>query len=266
MGGGLLAMAAVLALAPAGLGAVPSHTTTLKAPYKTLISAAFSSTNSVGCGTDKIVTAPHFSPHTGTGGFSVGGIAPACGKVPNGIANRGIATGQVSIVVPIKVAHTAVSIVANWTLSAAGSVSLTSAPCPSSSAVSYACYEFAEVYVFAQAYLIDTTNGTLTFSSNFWAGLQNASENDTFCNGGSCTTAILGGSSGGFSSTQQVSFYVNGTSLNNTHTYVLEVDLYGAADAELDSSNTHLIGGHASASLNFATLGNGAKLNSIVYS
>ncbi|MCI4330771.1 MAG: hypothetical protein L3K19_02845 [Thermoplasmata archaeon] len=260
-----MTLVAVLVLAPAGLGAAPSHTTTLKAPFKTLVTASFSSTGQVGCGFDKIVTAPHFVAHSGLGGFSLAGTAPACAKLPNGIANRGQTTAQVSIVVPILVKHPAITIESNWSISASGSVSLTSTPCPTSTAATYACYEFAQAYLFSQSYLIDTTNGSLFFGTNFWPGFQNVTENDTFCSGGTCSTAILGSPSGGFSATQGMDLFVNATGLNSTHTYELEVDLYGGALAELDASNTKLVGGHAAATVNFATLGNGAKLNWVKY-
>lgn len=262
---GTLAVAAIMLLTPAAAGVSPAKTIVLKAPYKTMVTAEFSSTNTVGCGTDRIVTAPHFALKTGTGGFSDAGTAPACAKLPNGIANRGSATSQVSIVQPIHLLHTHTSVVANWTFSASGSESLTSTACPAGAAgVSYDCFELAQVYLFAQAYLIDTTNGSIYFSSNFWPGFINTSENDTFCTP-TCTTAILGGSGGSFSASQGVTFYVNATGLNVTHTYALEVDLYGAAYAEIDASNTKLVGGHAAAALNFATLGNGAKLNSLSF-
>jgi len=264
MGGGLLTLTAVILLAPAGLGVSASHTTTLKAPYRTLVTALFSSTNTVGCGSDKIVTAPHFVAKAGTGGFSDTGTAPACSKLPNGIANRGSATSQVSIVVPIAVHRTSTSIAANWTISASGTESLVSTACPAATGVSYDCFEIAEVYLFGQAYLIDTTNGTFYFSSNFWPGFVNISQNDTFCSP-TCSTSVTGGSGGSFSGSQMFTFLVNATGLNNTHSYVLEVDLYGGAYAELDASNTKLVGGHATATLNFATLGNGAKLNKITY-
>jgi hypothetical protein len=137
--------------------------------------------------------------------------------------------------------------------------------CATSTATTYACYEFAQAYLFGSAYIIDTTNGSLYPASNFWPGLSNVSQNDTFCSGGTCTASIVGGSGSSFTSSSAVTWYVNATGLNSSDSFILEVDLYGGAIAELDSSNTKITGGHADASLNFGTLGYGAVLNWVTF-
>jgi hypothetical protein len=200
---------------------------------------------------------------TGTGGFSDTAKTPGCASLPPNVANRGIATSEVSIVMPIKLTHTHVALTANWTITATGSEKLTAGKCVASTASVANCYQFAQAYLFGQAYLVDSLNGTLFFASNNWIGMSNFSQNDSFCTSGNCTASVVGGTGGSFSATTMFTWFVNATGLVTSHTYFLEVDLFGGTQTEIDAYNTHVTGGLATASLNFATLGNGAKLNSI---
>lgn len=260
--GGLLAIAAVMVLAPAAAGAV--HTSVvLKAPYKHFTVATFSTTSAVACGKAKVVSAPHFIPKTGLGGFADSGVAPACPTLPPNIANRGDASSQFSIVVPIKPIGTHIFVIASWNFTASGIEHLLSGKCVNTAAASSNCYQSAEFYLFGDAYLLDTTNGSTYFSSNFWPGVFNLSSNYTFCSSGACTHTVSGGTGGAFSGASPFSWYVNATTLNKTDSFVLEVDVFGGVLTELDGYNAHVTGGHADATLNFASTGNGAKLNSL---
>jgi hypothetical protein len=261
--GGLMAVTLTLLIAPAALGAGVAHPTVIKAPYTKITVATSVSNNQVGCGTDQTVIFPHFVKATGTGGFSDSAKAPGCASLPPNVANRGAATSEFSIVLPIKIIRSHVAITANWTISASGTEKLTAGTCVASTAAIANCYQFAQAYLFGSAYLVDSLNGTIFASSNNWVGMSNFSQNDTFCTSGKCTASVVGGTGGSFSGSTAFTWFVNATGLVASHTYFLEVDLFGGAQTEIDSYGTHVTGGLASATLNFATLGNGAKLNSI---
>lgn len=255
-------VALVVVLAPMGSASL-LHPAILKAPYKHLLVATFSNTGQVACGKDRVTAAPHFSPKTGTGGFSDTASDAACAGLPTNIANRGLAASQVSVVLPVKLFKSHVHIKVNWTFTAALSEKFTPGACKVSTNTTYGCTEVAQAFLAGVAYLYDTYNGSVYSSSNFWIGFQNISENSTTCSSGSCSTATLGGATGSFSGSQNIVWYVNATALNTSQSFILEIDLFGQAYAEMDAYNTYITGGSAQASLNFATLGNGATLNSI---
>lgn len=255
-------MALVVVLAPVA-SATLLHTTVLKAPFKHLLVATFSSTAQVACGKDRVTSPPHFAPKTGTGGFSTSASDGACAGLPTNIANYGTATAQVSVVLPIKLFKSHVHVVANWSFTASLSEKFTSGTCAASTNASYGCNQVAEVFLDAVAYLYDTYNGSVYSPSNSWLGLTNISENSTACASTGCSHSMLGGGSGSSSGTQLMTWYVNATGLNISHTFILEVDIFGGTIAEIDAYNTYVTGGSASATLNFATIGNGATLKSI---
>lgn len=255
-------MALVMVLAPVG-SATLLHTTVLKAPYKHLLVATFSNTAQVACGKDRVTAQPHFTPKTGKGGFSDTASDGACAGLPTNIANYGSASSQVSIVLPIKLFRSHVNIAVNWTFTLALSEKFTPGTCKVSTNATYGCNELAEAFVAGDAYLYDTYNNSIYFSSNFWPGITNLSENSTSCSGGTCSTASFPGSTGAFSGTVNIVWYVNATALNTSQGFILEVDLFGGASAVMDAYNTYVVGGAAQATVNFATLGNGATLNSI---
>ncbi|MCI4330258.1 MAG: hypothetical protein L3K19_00205 [Thermoplasmata archaeon] len=147
-----------------------------------------------------------------------------------------------------------------------GNESFASTPCPApASGGWYQCWEQARAYVNGQAYLLDLTTGNSNSSSHVWGGFSSASANDTYCVT-NCSTTVYGGAGGVFGGSQTMTFFVNASGLQPNDSFVLEVDLFGVAYAEMDAYGTTISGGHATASVNFASLGCGAKLRFISFS
>ncbi|MCI4330259.1 MAG: hypothetical protein L3K19_00210 [Thermoplasmata archaeon] len=173
-------------------------------------------------------------------------------------------SNQLLLLQPIQLRHNQTSIVASVTISVAGNESLASTPCPPpSSGGAYFCYEESEVNLNAAAYLIDTYNGW-GWGSNSWPGFSRLSENTTYCLS-KCSTTVVGGSGGAFSAKQSFKFYVNVSGAFSNDTFEFEILLTGGVLAEMDALGTNLVGGSATATLNFASLGNGMRLNYISY-
>ena len=261
--GGLVALTLALLVAPATLGAGVHPGTVYTAPFGKVLLATDVNNQAVACGIAKTLVQPHFSKVSGTGGFSSLGKAPKCANLPANVANRGDTQSQFSIILGIKPAHNHLNITTSWTFSAAGTESLVSGKCTTTAAATSNCYEVSQTYLFAAAYLVDSTNGSIYPAGNFWPGMTNISQNNTYCSSGSCTPAVSGGSGGTFSGSASVTWFVNATSLVTSQAFFLEIDVYGGTVTELDAYNAHVTGGLASASLNFASLGNGAKMTSI---
>jgi hypothetical protein len=268
---GLLAsVTLLLVLAPAGMGmAVHSlGTKTIVAPYKGATSLSNSwSVN--GCGKAKVVSMAMFNLKTGSGGFSDSASGKTCGKTFGGVGGygSGYAGGTISMAIklPGKTAGIsgATSVVATWALMDSGVTSLSPGKCSFSAGASFQlCETYADAYVYAYPYIVDQTNNTYSYPSTYWSGMYNDSYNETYCYSGTCYNYSYG-ASGSFSNSVTHAWFFNVSGMTSAHTYVLLMSLYGGASAGVYLYNAKMTAAAGSASLNFATLGNGATLTSI---
>jgi hypothetical protein len=176
--------------------------------------------------------------------------------------------GASELSVPVRAPSRGVSPVTidvTWNLTAAGSISIhPTGPCidplAANTSGSYFCYAIAQASLMGGAWLVDLTNGSVTTASNqpIVSGVGYEYLNYTSCSP-NCTSFAFGFKSGApFSGLQSDTFVINAT-MNSAHKYALVTYVGGFAGVELDG-----YAGHARASVNIGTAGNGAQLVSIV--
>jgi hypothetical protein len=261
--GTLGAVMLLLILAPAG-SAVAPHVV-MSAPYtgSVLNSNAWSVS---GCAKAKITSPAAFSLTSGMGGFAGKTSANTCksSTFGNNRLGAGNVYGGSSVAIKIKVATSgAKTIVANWTFTATGAQNLSTTTCVVNSKATYSsCYQYASVYLAAYSYLVDLKTGS-TWSSSTYFYEYNASYYSNYCYNGTCYTYSSGTSPGGFSGSMGALFSFSAT-LNSKHTYALFTSIYESVGVYLATYNAHFTGtASGTASLDMATGGNGAVLNSV---
>jgi hypothetical protein len=280
----------IMVLAPASASLV-NRSTVLTPAYKGTVTQASTYLSTYGCGKAK-ATPAKWNAKTGliTGSDSASGAT--CGKSLGYVGGSGSGDGEsgIEVAIPFHAAHNGNnSIGSSWSVSIASSSSYSAGVCPAKNinyhpalyAYSYAYCEAGistEFEIFVQ--LQDLQNSS--WHGNFSEGY---SYNDTyFENYTECynygTPTCYNGTSGsyhyayglnapGFSAftmngATSFSLWNNGTNMVRAHHYVMVVEIYIYADAYAEQAN--LLGhwsGSAVASVNMATLGNGATLNSI---
>ncbi len=218
------------------------------------------------CGTAKFVHPATFNLRTGIGGWADSATGKTCGKYWGGSQGEGWAEAQflLTINIPAKKALLAPTmIVAAWAFGLNGSTTLVSGACsPSFSASSSGCTTFAQIYILASAQIYDVSNGSLTNSSNSWAGFYNGTDYLKLCNYGSCIGGLIG-TPGNFSYSVSPSWFFNVSGMKATHHYQLMISIFGSTSAGTSVVSAGLTGAAASASADFYSFGDGAHLSSI---
>ena len=267
--GGGAALVAMLFVTSVAAGA------TLVAPYKGAVLTNYNSNNTGGCAAiGKNLAMAAWSPMTGAGHFAEVAGAKSCTKSLAGVGtgSNGGANGEFELAIPIKIAtNGAHSVAATWSLSWASANVLTlGGVCPAPKLIhgngSSYCSAYSDAYIYGYNYLIDTTNGTYFGSSTYWGGASNYTSmyNDTYCYSFTCSYynssyGTPGSSSGSISFT----WWFNGT-MAKSHHYAVVAYIYGSAYASIYGyPNGGYPKSSASAMVNMATLGHGAKLTSI---
>ncbi|MCI4331513.1 MAG: hypothetical protein L3K19_06670 [Thermoplasmata archaeon] len=256
----MASFAVLLILAPAAL-AGPTAAVTLKAPYKKATVTLTNPSSTAGCGTFTRVQASSFNKTTGIGAFSDNATTSWCTSYTN---NSALSEGKFEVALPIKVTTTgAHTITVLWDTVAVGSENLTAGTCSGSSGVLYSgCTQFAKTFVYGYAFLLDKTTHKHVASSA-WPGNFAYSSSYTSCRYTNCTTSTSGKATGSFGGSFFWAWYWNGTVMNSTHKYVLQMFILGGASVEMLVSGATLSGGSANAQLNSATHGNDEQLYSI---
>jgi len=244
---------------------------TMVPPYKGSVVSNYNSQSSGGCkAVGKNVAPAGWSSVTGIGHLAEAASAKSCAKSLAGIggSSSGYASGEFEIAIPVKIGSTGThSVSPTWMFTLADSQAMSvGGKCPAVkiSATGYGssyCDASAEAYISGYAYFVDITNGTYFYSSNYWSGFFNYSSqyNDTYCYNFNCSYYNSSyGAPSSFSGSTSHTWWFNGTMVK-THHYVLITYVYGGADAYLYGYPAS----SATASVNLATLGNGAKLTSI---
>lgn len=293
---GLLATVSLLmVLAPASAGAVhPAYV--LKAPYKGSVSTPNSYSYWAGCASAKSVTTK-WAPLTGMVTGSNSDKAVVCKKTLGGIGSSsyGSSGTGITIGIPFKVASTGNhSIGSAVSVTLAGSSALTTSGCPAKNvnynpplytSSSAGCSDSTSLNANFYAYVVDATN-TSWYNSNYsYAQAYNYTYwgNSTYCYnyGTPACSNTTGGSSYGaayaynapgwtgftWAGTTVFTMWTNGTNMVKTDKFVLVLNIGLGHSASVYAYNLLAYwAGSASASINMATLGNGATLSSITIS
>ncbi|MCI4331329.1 MAG: hypothetical protein L3K19_05725 [Thermoplasmata archaeon] len=284
------AVTLLMVLAPVSAGGV--HALKVYTPaYKHTVNQPGAYWSVSGCAKSKVTTAK-WGASTGTLTGAASSSASTCGKSLGTVGGSSYANAEsyMEVGIPVSVGSTGNHAVASsWTATVAASSSHSSGTCPARNinyhpalnSYSYAYCEagsYVSFEIFSQ--LHDLTNSS--WNSNYSyvdAYNESAYENYTYCynygtaycynNTGYSYAGAYGYNAGGFSafawnSATTFSLWNNGTNMVKSHHYVLIITVYVNTDAFAEQAN--LLGpwtGNAIATLNAATLGNGATLNSI---
>lgn len=270
-GGLAIAAAALMLLAPMSAGA------TVIIPVKKLGASVGYGVQTGACAKAKLLAAPKWTPSSGL--FHTAGMvtAPKCG--PSFSYNSAFLNSEVNLntVIHFK-ANGNYTITVAWTITEASVWNATPwSSCTLNYKVAYStCLASASSEIFGYAYLYDQNNGSYfnfgTYIQSFnYTSTQNYSEN--YCYAGTCYhyggNSTYGGPSGSFSGTVMQNSTVSATGtkwVNSKDSYSLYVTLYVFLDASAYTQNAKATGtGSAIASMNLATLGNGAHLTSVSY-
>jgi len=285
------AVTLLMVLSPAAGAAVPLK---VYAPaYKHTVSQSGTSVSQSGCGKAKATLAA-WHALTGTVTAADSSSAKTCGKSLGyvGGSSSGFAESSIEVAIPFAVGHGGNnSIGSSFTVNVASSQSFTASACPAKN-VNYnpALYQYSYGYCEAGVYTsfsvsasVQDLNNNSWYAHNYsyaYSFNESGWENYTDCyNYGtpSCSNTTgpfgyaysYGYNDPGFSTftlngATSFSLWTNGTMMVKGHHYVLIVSLYVYGEAFADQAN--LLGpwsGSALATINMATLGNGATLNSL---
>jgi hypothetical protein len=271
LGSGAAVVALVMMLSPIAAAHTP---VTYTAPYLRSVVQLSSYTDVGGCA-KLTATKLHFSAMTGMGTWAAKATAKSCKKLgPIGGSGFAYSSGQALVGVPIKTFHgaaTPTTVAVTWTVSAMAAASAShTGSCPpvvlSSTGYGYSyCSSYASASVYAFAYMIDLTNGSYFYPSNYpqLFSIYNDTYNDTYCYSFTCYSYNYSYASAttSFSGSSTSTWWINGT-LNHADKYavVTYVDPY------VDASSYGYPGASAVAYVDMASTGNGFSLASIVVS
>jgi hypothetical protein len=244
-----------IALLASGMtvGAVP-NSTTIAAPYHGTVFLT-NSTGIYGCAKATAWASPHFALKTGTGGLGVRSSSKGCG----GPGGTGSETASIAVSVLVRFATAGFHRIAeSVSVRALETEATVLGHCaPRSTANSY-CTAFANQSIESYAALVDSTNGSALYSSNFLS-TYNSSLNYSYCSRGSCHSYSVNTQRGSLGA---ITFYVNG-SFKSGHKYVLITFVLSAVAASTGAYQSGLTGASASSRLDLQTAGNGFVLTSI---
>lgn len=250
---------ALLAPAPATAGVSAAYTRTLTAPYTGALVTPSGSWAVSGCSQAAVVKAAFFHPATGHGGLYDSAAAWTCARGGSSFSgSSAYASGGVGVTLPLSIyASRTHSIAVQWSVSAAGFQNLKPGTCSLGTMSSVSCSASAYVYLYAYAYLVDNTDGSYYWASNYWSGLNAGTLRDSSYYSGVWYNTSSG-NPGAFLLTSHPTFWIN-ASLEKGDSYTLSLEVYGS----VSTSTSGWAGSKADASLNMATLGNGADLTSV---
>ena len=253
----VVATIAMLLLQAAGASA-----TTLRAPFTSATVTLTNPASHTGAGKTVLVTGAFFNKTTGIGGFSDNASSTWRNTTSN---NSALATGRIVVSIPIHAPSTgshSISIV--WTTIALGSVNLTVGTCRGSSTIATSsCTRFVQAFVFGFAVLQDKTNGSSVRVQN-WPGNSTSVWSNTTCSFLHCTTKASVAHTGALHTGKAFwAWDFTSVPMNATHTYVLQMTLFGGAQVTLSVSGATLKGASGNAQFNSGTRGNEEILDSV---
>ncbi len=269
------AIAAAIGLAlPMGASALPLPITYL-APYHHVQHVPSLSSTLVGCTHDSVMPlkwssllgSVHWYAHTTARSCRLPAAAP-------GVGSSVTLAFSLAIALPIATfpgASTSTSVELSWIVSALASTSFhAGGACPAvvvnptNGSGSEFCYLGGLASLTGEAYLLDRTNGTVYYASNYWGGIWSSAidYNDTDCAAFHCSTLnyTYSGSSGS-GLAQSADWWIN-TSLDHSDSYEAVTVLFGNVTAETFGFPAS----RASAALDLSGLTYGAALASVIVS
>ena len=286
------AVTLLMVLGPAA-GAIVHPSIVLTPAYKNTVKSPNAYWSVSGCAKAKAGT-PNWNAATGGLSGMAAASATSCGKSVGGVggSGSGSASSGISVAIPFKVSTNGNhAISTSISLSLASTNSSTWGPCPPAlgtypPALNAYYYGYCEVgssfSMYTSISVVDLTNTSWyanysyadAYTSGYW-------ENYTYCyNYGTPTCSNFTGGSGyssayaynapAFASSflwngaSSWSMWTNGTNMVKTHHYaiILTESVYAGAYAYAYNINAHW-NAAASAMINMATLGNGARVNSV---
>ena len=277
-------------------GAAGIHpSTTLSAPYAGTVSSPSSYLSASGCSLAKTLSPERWSGSAGVYSVSLISKSVTCAKSLGGVGvySSSYLQGGIQLAIPFRVAsngnHT---IQSSWTFTLATKESITQGGCPGPSVaypppknayVSSSCSSNAQWQLSAYSYIVDLNNLSWYFynGSSLYAANYSYWYNDTYCyNYGTpaCSNSSAGHNfsySSGYqeagklasSGASSIAMWDNSTKMLRGHHYVLIFSIYAYLGSSIDAYN---VKGHwaasSVASVNMASLGNGARLSSVMIS
>lgn len=287
-----LAVAVLMALAPASAGAVAHPSVVLKAPYKGTLASASIFTDLGGCAALKVVPAK-WAATTGMLTSSVSASSHTCPKSIGTIGANSYADGGpgIGVAIPFKVGTNGNhSIGSSFTITLASSSAFAAPFCKLAVNYAPAHYQYSYGYCEAGTYisfsinaqLVDLNNATYSAYNSSYGDTYNDSytENYSYCYNYSAPACYNNNGTHGYagayaynapgfspfamSGSTTFTMWTNGSMMVKTHHYAVTFSLYLSCDSFAEKYN--VIGawtGSSACSINMGTLGNGAKLNSV---
>jgi hypothetical protein len=288
----IAAFSFMLVLVPAGAGAA-HPAILLKAPYKGTGTIPSTYLSSYGCGTTKALT-PKWSGVTGVVHMSDSATAPSCKQVGPFGSGGGSAymSASLEILIPFKVATTGNhSVASSWAVKIASTHMSKYGGCPAKN-VNYfqtlyhsqtgECYSSSYLDLYFDSYVIDLSNSSWYGTNYSYASGYNSSyfQNYTYCyNYGtpSCSNSTYSSNySSAYSNNAPgwaafvwnggttFTAWTNSTAMNKADKFALlvYVSVYGSVNTVAENLLMPWPAVSA-ASVNMATLGNGATLSSV---
>jgi hypothetical protein len=239
---------------------------TLKAPYSGTVSRVGGSGYVNGCSAKATFPVkPTWNPKNGS--VAVSGAAAAKGCPGLSAVSYAQASSLIEIAIPVRASTNGThSVAVDWRYGINLPVSIrTGGRCPSPVLDSMgsgqsSCQVSAGAGFSVQLWLIDFTNGSQWYPTNYWPGTHNDSFVSTgeYCYYWTCSYQNSSTHTNGVVGSHSFTWYLNAT-FNMTDTVALVVDVQFDASADVSGYAK----GAAIAAYNFATAGNGGKLASI---
>lgn len=261
----LALVAAVVLLIPVSASATPFASTVIKAPFTTATVVLSNPMTHAGSGKNTLVAKAFFNKTTGVGGFSDN--ASAVWKTTSA-NNSALATGRIEVTVPVTITTTGRhTLTVLWTTMAIGSVNLTAGTCHGNRTVATSnCTRFSQAFVHGFANLVDKTNGSVIRVQS-WPGNFTSVWSNTTCAFLVCTTSASAGHAGVLHTGKAPWIWSwSSVTLVATHSYTIQMFLFGGAEVTLQVHGATLKGASGNAQLNSATLGQDEVLGSITIS
>jgi hypothetical protein len=286
-----MAVTMLMVLSPVSAGATVHPATVLKAPYKGTTSSPNWYGGVTNCGVAK-GSAGKWVPLTGAITGTDTSSAKTCGKNVGG-GSSGYWSAGVTVAIPIKILTTA-----NHSIGISMSLAVTSASsyahglCPTKhityppalySYESAGCQAAAYLYLDLGAYLVDLTNSSwyhynytslYAYNDSGWSNYSSCynygtpscyNSSGNFSYHGAFGYNAPGAATCGLTGTCTFTLWSNSTApMPRTDRWAVEIYFYSSADSYASYSNVAgPFVGSAAASINMATLGNGAKVTSV---
>lgn len=276
--GGAVLVGLIMTMAPI---AAAHASVVVTAPYKKSSQVDSNAQSSYGCGKGQMTKIAHWTAKTGTGAMAERDAAKSCSGLFASFGGAGYSSGLFEIGVLLSVGRGVTSVSAQWTIASIAKEAINfSGTCPSVSVFTSTYYAYSDCSVYADVsqygymWVQDLTNGSNFYPSTYWSGNLNYStiSSDETCSYSysvkcTYTNSSFGGTSGGWSGSTVVTWYMNGT-YNSADSYALfgYIATYASAtvsNASYPAQPGGSFAGKAASTLDMATLGNGATLNSI---